>query len=70
MVRYNILLLQSGAMSSESPGCEHDCSRNGDQSKILKGKLETRKVKMHYKFLTRNKEISGYAIEVLDYFTA
>ena len=53
VVRYNKLLLQSGAMSSESPGCGHDCSRrNGNQSKILK---VTRKVKMHYKFLTRNK---------------
>ena len=51
-------------MSSESPGCEHDCSRNGDQLKILK---VTQKVKMHYKFFTR---ISGYAIEVFDYFTA
>ena len=47
-----MVLLQSGEMSLESPGCEHDCSRNGDQSKILK---VTRKVQMHYKFLTRNK---------------
>ena len=36
VVRCSIFLLQSCAMSSKSGGCEHDCSRNGDQSKKFK----------------------------------
>ena len=62
MVRCNIFLLQSCPVSSESDGCENNCSRNGEQSKNLK---VIQKVKMCYKFLRRNKSLCDQSVWLL-----
>ena len=46
-------------MSLESGGCEHYCTRNGDQLKNLE---EIRKVKMYYNFLARNKWLCDQSV--------